>query len=267
LKLRSCGLVVGSTLGVLLVTSSAVAQEDRQDVLATRHHSYESTQMFAAELRISPFTPDIDSDPSLNGCTPFADTFGTGPSVLIGAELDWQALRIPHIGSFGPGIGIGTVSYTASAPFTSSQARQGSCLKSTGALSGEQTSLNIYPMYLVGVLRLDALWREVGVPLVPYAKLGFAAALWQSSNTLGTSNFNGQAGQGYSIGSQLGLGISFNLNVFDQYAAKNFDEAMGVNNTYIYAEWTNETLDGLGLQGHPLRVGGTSWTFGLTWEF
>jgi hypothetical protein len=42
---------------------------------------------------------------------------------------------------------------------------------------------------------------------------------------------------------------------------------MGVNGTYLFAEWTREDYDGLGLQSDPLRVGGTNWTFGLAFEF
>jgi hypothetical protein len=250
----------------LFASSPAQAQENRGEEMTTHHKSYESPQNFAIELRLSPFFPNIDSDPSLHGCTPFADIFGTGSSIEIAGEFDWQALRIPHLGTLGPAIGVGTVSFSTSAP--SSGARVGSCLKSGSGSSGEQTSLNIYPGFLVAVLRADALWKELGVPFVPYAKAGLGAAVWQAQNTLGTSNYNGNSGQGYTLGTQLALGLSFNLNVFDEYAARNFDEAMGVNSTYLFAEWTDANLDGLwGAQANALRVGGTSWTFGLDWEF
>jgi hypothetical protein len=114
---------------------------------------------------------------------------------------------------------------------------------------------------------VDELWRGGGIPLVPYAKLGIGYALWRASNTLGTSNYNGIVGTGHSIGTHLAVGLSFNLNVFDSYAAQNFDDAMGVNGTYIFAEFTREDLTGLGFQKDPLRVGGSNFTFGLTFEF
>ena len=143
----------------------------------------------------------------------------------------------------------------------------GRCLTGAGQSSGETTSLNIYPLYAVAVFRADALWKEMGVPFVPYAKAGLAGALWQATNTLGTSNYQGQKGQGYSLGAELALGIGFNLNVLDPAAARGFDESMGVNSTYLFAEWTDASLNGLGFQSNPLRVGGTMWTFGLAWEF
>jgi hypothetical protein len=95
--------------------------------------------------------------------------------------------------------------------------------------------------------------------------LGYA--LWRASNTLGTSTTGGVSGEGHSIGSHLAIGISLNLNPFDEYAAKTFDDSLGVNNSYLFAEWTREDLSGLGLQHNPLRVGGSSWTFGLAFEF
>jgi len=78
---------------------------------------------------------------------------------------------------------------------------------------------------------------------------------------------NGELGEGESLGTHLALGLAINLNPLDPYAATAFDDAMGVNNTYVFAEWTREDLDGLGLQSDPLRVGGTAWNFGLAFEF
>jgi opacity protein-like surface antigen len=246
---------------------AAFAQDNRVDTLGTLHHkNYESPQHFAIELRLAPaFYPDVDSDPSLGGCTPFMSVFGSGKTALLSAEFDWQALRIPHIGTLGPGLGVGYATFSGNAPLASSAG--GRCLTSTSTASGESTALNIYPFYGVAVFRADGPWKDLGVPFVPYVKAGLGGALWQATNTLGTSTFGGQKGQGYSLGAQLAIGVGFNLNVLDPYAAKNFDESMGVNSTYLFAEWTDASLNGLGFQSNPLRVGGTMWTFGLAWEF
>ena len=253
-------------LACLLLAAPSRAQEDRGEALSAHHKSYESSQNFALEVRLSPYLPTVDSDPSLHGCTPFTDIFGKSTSFMASAEFDWQALRIKHLGTIGPGVGIGTVSFSANAPNTNAST-SGRCITSSGSSSGEQTSLSIYPMYAVAVLRADALWKELTVPFVPYAKLGYGSAFWQASNTLGTSKYAGSVGQGYTVGTMLALGLSFNLNVFDNYAARNFDEGMGVNSTYIFVEWTDLNLNGLWVQSDPLRVGATAWTFGLDWEF
>ena len=247
---------LAATLGA---PAAAQAQEDRIDPLGGREHGKHSPQHFAFELRFSPYKPDIDSDPALNGKTPYQNVFGTAPRFFIGGEFDWQALRIPHLGSLGPGVSIGYTNRSDPAQFTNPP--PGS------PPSGETTSLWIIPMSAMAVLRVDVLWRDVGIPLVPYAKLGLAYALWRASNTLGTSSFDGVSGEGHSWGTHFAAGLSLNLNPFDAYAAQNFDDAMGVNGTYLFAEWTREDYNGLGFQSDPLRVGGTNWTFGLAFEF
>jgi hypothetical protein len=247
---------------ILIATpSSAFAQEDRRDSLGGRHKMYESSQHFAIELRFSPFTPEVDSNPALHGATPFADTLHNFPRLLFQMEFDWQALRIPHLGTLGPGIGIGYTKMSGDAQFTQPHGPTGTLT------SGESTSLEIYPLYAVAVLRADVIERELHAPLVPYAKLGLGYSIWRASNTVGTSNYAGNIGVGGSLGTEFGLGLAFDLNVFDEYAAKNFDEGMGVNHTYAFGEYTRADLDGLGIQSNPMRVGGQSWTFGLAVEF
>ena len=260
--MRSLHVTTGALallLTTLVAAGTARAQEDRVDPLSGHEHGAHSPQHFAFELRLSPYHNDIDSDPGLHGQTPYATAFGTAPRLFIGAEIDWQAMRIPHLGTLGPGASIGYTSASDPAQFS---------MEHDGTFeSGETTSLWILPIAAMAVLRADVLWREVGIPLVPYAKVGVAYALWRASNTLGTSSFEGVEGRGHSYGTHLALGLSLNLNPFDVYAAQNFDDALGVNGTYLFAEWTREDYNGLGFQSDPLRVGGTNWTFGLAFEF
>lgn len=248
-------------LGLLAFPATASAQEDRQAVLYGRHKHYESSQHFAAELRFSPFYPAVDTDPSLDGAQPLHKVFGGSSRILVELEVDWQAIRVPHFGTIGPGIGLGYTTMGANAPFTMPHGADGT------TISGESTSLTIIPMYVVAVARADVLWRELHVPLVPYAKLGLNYSIWRASNSLGTSQYNGVVGDGGSFGTQLGVGVGFNVNVFDEYAARTFDESMGVNGTYVFIEYTRADLDGLGIQQHPMRVGGEMATFGVTVEF
>jgi hypothetical protein len=267
----ACSL--GLAAALVVAAADARAQE-REDVLGGRRRSFESPQHFAAELRFMPYTPDIDSEPNLHpapaapagtascatsSANPYQDVFGTSPRVMAQLEFDWQALRIPHLGTLGPGFAIGYTKMNAQATFTSKH--NGQCT------SDETTSLEIVPTYLVAVFRADVIWRELHVPLVPYAKVGLGYAFWRASNTLGTSHAQGIAGEGASLGSQLAIGVGLNLNVFDQYAAKNFDEAMGVNNTYLFGELMRSDLSGLGIQSSPLRVGESTWVAGLAFEF
>jgi hypothetical protein len=248
-RLPIAGASLLASLG--LAAASAHAQENREDVLYGRHKNYETPQKFAFELRFSPYYPQVDSEPGLQG-TPLHDTFGGSDRLLFEAEFDWQVVRVPHFGTIGPGIGLGDTKPHGATGTT---------------VSGETTSLSVYPIYVVAVARADVLWKEARIPLVPYAKLGLGYAIWRASNSLGTSQYNGVAGDGGSFGTQLGVGLAFNVNVFDEYAAKTFDESVGVNGTYVFAEYTRSDLDGLGIQQHPLRVGAEMATFGVTVEF
>jgi hypothetical protein len=243
----------------LTLPGVAHAQSEREDSLGMRHHEYSSPQHWAAEIRFSPYRPRIDDDPHLGGTNPYATVFGQGQPVMLAAEFDWQAYRIPHIGTIGPGLSIGYWSNSANASFVTPH--------NGSTVSGETTKLEIFPFYAVAVFRADVFWRDFHVPFVPYGKAGLALGIWRASNTLGTSNYNGASGAGGSWGYDLSAGLALNLNWLDEYSAKNFDESMGVNNTYLFAEGTLLDLSGLGIQSNVLRVGARAWTFGLAFEF
>jgi hypothetical protein len=224
-----------------------------------RQHPYRSSQDFCLELRFSPYYPQVDDEPGLKpdpttGQLPFAESFGDKARFYIGLEFDWQVWRIPYIGTIGPGLGVGTVTMSRNATTVS------------GRPSGDEYSLTIYPFYLSGVLRADGLWYERGFPLVPYGKLGLGYGLWRASNTGGTASADGVSAKGATWGTHAALGISFALDAIDTGATRNMDNAIGINNTYIYIEYYWLNLNGIG-QTHALHVGSNSWAAGLAFEF
>lgn len=248
-------LVVQGALGLGVIAGGLSAAREAHAVeLGTpaTEHPYRSAQNFALELRFSPYKPQIDEEPGLAG-RPYYNTFGDNPRLYVGLELDWQTLRIPHLGTIGPGLGVGMVSMSRNVRTAS------------GRESGDETSLDIYPFYAVAVLRADALWRDLGFPLVPYAKAGLAMALWRASNSGGTSDAAGVKGKGDSWGTNIAIGLAFALDAIDQGASRNMDNATGINNTYVYFEQYWLSLNGFG--GSDLRVGTSTWAMGLAFEF
>lgn len=219
-----------------------------------REHPFRSAQNFALELRFSPYSPQVD-DEFGGEKTPFADSFGTGSRLLIGLELDWQTFRIPYVGTIGPGLGVGLVSMSRPAQTVS------------GRPSGDDYGLSIYPFHLVGVLRADAFWREMGFPIVPYGKLGIGYALWRATNADATSQSAGVSGKGSSYGPHVALGAAFALDVLDKGASRNMDNATGINNTYVYFEYYWSMLNSSFAQDTALRVGTATWAMGLAFEF
>jgi hypothetical protein len=214
----------------------------------------ESSQDGIVEARFGPYNPRVDS--SVPNGTPYKDTFGTSTRYMFGLEGDWQLLRIRHLGTFGPGLGWG---YTRSGD----RARLTSNLNKR---SDEQTTLTIMPLYLVGVLRADVLPRELRVPIVPYVKLGLGAALWWASDGGSTAQAGNVKGKGLSYGPQYALGGMFLLDVLDEQTARDADNSLGINNSYVFAEWYGSELDAFGSKKR-LNVGANTWVLGLAIEF
>ncbi|MCB9589243.1 MAG: hypothetical protein H6718_27765 [Polyangiaceae bacterium] len=252
LKLSPIALAASTLAWAAPATAQGVdelgAYGGREDV------HFESPQYGAVEVRFGRYVPNVDDE--FNGAaTPYADTFGDDSRYLIGLEFDWQLLRIPHFGSLGPGIGWGYTKSTAKAPLTS-----------TGERSEQETSLTIMPMYLVGVLRVDVLAKDLDIPLVPYGKAGLGYALWWSrSGDESARDDNGTIGRDTSYGWQFALGGMLLLDSLDERSAIEMDENSGVNNSYFFLEWYVSNLDGFG--GGKMNVGDNTWMLGLALEF
>ncbi|MET0790486.1 MAG: MXAN_2562 family outer membrane beta-barrel protein [Polyangiaceae bacterium] len=242
-------------LGFLALTRGAAAQGvDEFGSYGTKAANRgDSPQYGILEARFGPYTPRVDN--SVPG-TPYKDTFGTKKRYMFGLEADWQVLRIPHVGTLGPGLGWGYTRATGRARLTAQP----------DTLSDEDTALSIMPFYLVAVLRADVLPRELNVPLVPYAKLGMGYALWWASDGGTTSNQNGVAGKGISYGPQYALGCMFLLDALDQQTARDADNSLGINNSYIFGEWYGSELDAFGSKAR-MNVGTNTWVLGLAIEF
>lgn len=247
----------GAGLAALLVSSAALAQgvDEFGPYGGLRDRDLQSPQNAAVEVRFGPYVPNADD--GVNG-TPFRDTFGNEDGeiddrYLLGIEVDWQALRLGPIASFGPGFGIGYTRLSARAPFQDGSGR-----------SPQRTSLSILPMYLVGVLRVDVMPKKIGVPLVPYAKLGLGYALWWSEDGDDVAEIDDVRAEGRSFGPQGALGLMFLLDPLEPSAAASFDANLGVNNSYLFAEWYVSKLDGFG--GDHLQVGTNTWMVGIALE-
>jgi hypothetical protein len=243
-------------LTLLLASATARAQgTDEFGAYGGKEKHYEgSPQNAAFELRFGPYRPDVDDE--FGGSGPFDQTFGGDTRILIGLEVDWQALRIPFFGTFGPGFGWGYTKFTADALLGDG----------SGERAAQTTSFEMMPMYVVGVLRADVIARETVVPLVPYAKLGLGYALWWTGDGDGTAESDdGTKGRGSSYGYQYALGLMLLLDWLEPHGASQMDAATGVNNSYLFVEWYVSQLDGFG-SGDQMQVGTNTWMLGLAFE-
>jgi hypothetical protein len=260
-------LAIAAASAPLFIAASAKAQsaglgstdwrrESRSEVLASTGGS---PQYFAAELRFGPYSPNVDSE--FNGkAKPYEDTFGTGVRFYFGLEFDFLPLRIPYVGVVGAGFGWG---YTKA----SGKAKYDSGIKK-GQASDEDTSLAIMPMYGAIVLRADHLMRRTGIPLVPYAKFGIGFAPWKATDASGTSQYTDPETQqvidaaATTLGFHLALGGMLSLNFIDPRSAARLDESTGVNHIYLFGEWMDAMLNGIG-SGPAMRVGTSTFIGGI----
>ena len=238
---------------------------------------HESTQNFLVELRGGPWYPDTDAE--FNGrATPFRDMFGTTDRLMLGAEFDWQFLRVNPVGSLGVGVGVGYTSASAVAPLTQSPMPAAGSWERPA--DGQQTSLEVIPGYVVAVVRIDVLARRTVIPLVPYVKYGVGYAYWWITNgdalarrsvalsqgASATDSDLGQAATGGTLGMHLAAGLMLRLDVFEPAVQRAWDQQMGVNHSYIFAEYVRSDLSGLGSRPQ-LRLGTETWNVGLAMEF
>lgn len=242
-------------LAVLAPLCVTPVQAQTADVGGYGHRTQtESPQDVAVELRVGRYVPLIDEE--FGGDGPYERMFGTKNRYSIGVEVDWQALRIPYVGTLGPGFGL---------QYTKLSGR-GFQTDAPSVRAEEETSLTLFPMYAVGVLRVDVLSRTTPVPLVPYGKLGLGAALWSVGDGDGTARADDNSvGRGTSYGLQMALGGMLLLDVFEPDAAVELDATMGVNSSYVFLEWYVSDLDGFG-SGDQMQVGTNTWVLGLALE-
>ncbi|EYF03119.1 MXAN_2562 family outer membrane beta-barrel protein [Chondromyces apiculatus] len=250
LRLAASGLLVGAAL---LLTGTASAQKSRFGGEWRRSNRVESDDAFfsysrfAFEARFGLYSPHID-DEFEGAATPYADVFNTNPQFYVGLEIDWLPFRIPYLGVLGPTVGWGYTWASAVAQIAGG-----------GGPSSQDTSLWIMPMHASAVLRVDALMREVDIPIVPYAKFGFGWGLWSASSGDSSASFDGVVGRGTSLGTHLALGGMFSLNWLDSGGSHALEDATGLRAIYLFGEWMRTDLGG----GSQMNIGTSTGVFGL----
>jgi len=259
----SLRLATGTALLATALSSGAFAQGS--DSLgayggASNPNRFRTGQEFLLELRVQQYIPSVDEQfdlpPGVEG--PYEYNFYRGRRYAVGFEFDWQVFRIPYVGTLSPAFGFLYTKSTAKARFADDP---------EGPRSDEDNSLTILPMYLAAVVRADVFWNEFGIPLAPYAKFGLGWAMWWANTGGETDVVDGVKGRGTSLGYQWALGAALLLDFFDEEAAGEMDNTIGVNHSYIFAEWYVSKLEGLGVFSKQMYVGTNSWAAGLAFEF
>lgn len=233
-----------TVLCVLLCSASASAQTGGYQP---------SPKRWMFELKFGPYKPAVDSEPGLTG-KPYQDIFGCmegqscgkswpGYQVMSQIEVDlelWQghgALGLAATWGFFRIEGKALVLSDPGLPYdpdTNPYVR-----------SGDKTSLNIMPFILQAVYRWDYAFRRWSVPLIPYFKGGVVWDLWwieKADRHLARFGQDGGKAWGGTFGYQINVGLSFALDILEPSAAKKMDMELGINHTYLFAEFVHSQV-------------------------
>jgi len=169
-----------------------------------------------------------------------------GPILLL--EFDFYLYRIPFIGPIGLGIAGGWSSYKGATCETAS-------LPETCVPSTQTAKLNLFPLNVMAVLRIDALARKTPVPFVFTGKVGFNSVF-----------FNEDAGRGKSTGRTHGFGwaaqFAIELNFVNERRANALDEDWGINSSFFFFELAGSDTNSKAKMGDNLYfTGGLGLTF------
>ncbi|MDY7225356.1 MXAN_2562 family outer membrane beta-barrel protein [Hyalangium rubrum] len=210
----------------------------------------QSPRTGAVELKLGGYKPRIDTEEGLTG-RPYADTFGDESMLLFEVEL--QRYFYQGIGSAGLGFSAGYAEKYADT------------LTESGEVALEKTALKVVPLRLNALYKFDYPAFRWHVPIVPYGKLGLVYTPWWINKGDETQQVDGRTGKGGRWGYGLTLGASFLLDVLEPRLARDFDSDLGVNHSYVFAEWTYAEVNNFGSSG--LVLSSRHWMFGLALDY
>ena len=215
-----------------------------------------SEKNFSFELKFGPYKPSIDDEKSLIA-KPFEKIFGNETSAMTQIEFDVAILKKFGVLAIGGNIGF----YQA----------LGKGLKSSDMTpSADTTVFNVMPLVASLIYRLDYFSEKYPIPFVPYAKFGIAHYLFWITDGKGDYSDHSQGstsaqGHGGVYGYQYSVGLQFLLDILDEKTAANFDMEYGINNSYIFIEYTSANIDDFGDPG--MNLSDDTYHGGLLLEF
>jgi hypothetical protein len=240
---------------ILTTLSLALLTQMPGQVNAPGTIANESPRTFALELKMGPYTPLIDSAvfPNLgpNDQRPYARVFGGTPMLMgeIGLEyLVWQGF-----GSIGVGAQVAYAEKFGKAVDAE-----------TGAKAEQSTGLRLLPIRPTVSYRFDVLALRYNIPLVPYVKGSFVTMPWWVVNGGKLEYADGLPGQGVAFGGAGTIGLSFMMDILDSRLARDFDSSVGVNHTYLFAEFNFQEMGRSSTV--PLLLSSRHWLFGLAFD-
>jgi len=206
---------------------------------------------FIVELKFGPYKPNVDDEPGLTS-KPYQTVFGSDDDVMSTLEIGAAVYR----GMLGWGGITGSIGYF--------NATANTFVAGTTMRSSDETEFTIIPLTLNGMWRFDQL-GAMGIPLVPYGKLGLAYDLWYSDGGNGeTSETTDGTASGGKLGWQGAIGLGFVLDSLDRDMARSLAAESGIQHLYLFAEYLHASVSGF--EDAAIHLGDTTWMAGVAFE-
>jgi hypothetical protein len=214
----------------------------------------ESPRNMMLEVKVGPYLPLVDRGfANVEGA--YSRIFHNKPMVLGEAAFEYQFFQ--QLGSLAGGLSVGYASVSGSAIDTDTQ-----------QTVAQTTALTAIPVKGYVAYRFDWLSQKKNLPVVPYLKAGVVALHWAATNGSGVEVHEGQRGSGLKWGAVGVVGLSLQLDFLDPRLARDFDTGMGVNHSYLFAEYALQEVNNFGTKGSKdLDFSSRHWMFGLALEF
>lgn len=210
----------------------------------------QSPRSGGVEFRLGGYKPKIGSEEGLSE-DPFTKVFGGANLLLFEAEL--QRFFYQGIGTAGVSLSVGYAEKYAAA------------LLPSGEASAERTGFHVLPIHVRGIYRFDYPAFRWRIPLVPYLKPGLIYMPWWITKGGEIEVLADRKGKGGKFGFEGTLGVSFLLDVLEPRLARDFDSDLGINHSYLFAEYTYAKVNNFGGEGFDLSD--SYWMFGLALDY
>jgi hypothetical protein len=217
----------------------------------------ESARSGMVELKFGPYRPGIDNE--FYGEGPYDRIFGSSSMLMSKVEFDYELWQKFGTVAIGGTIGFG-------------QQSGNGFVKTTGARSTDTTVFHVIPLSLDAIYRFDWLQQKYHVPLVPNAKVGFDYYVYWITNASGqvvrTEDAAGNiaVGRGGVFGGHVSFGLQFQLDWLAPEMAHTFDTDIGVNHTYLFAEYVMSWINDFKAK-HTLDLSSDTFMAGIAFEF
>ena len=215
----------------------------------------ESPRWGAVRLKLGSYNPrsSIDGETNLTS-QPYLETFGARGMLLF--EIAYEQYLWQGLGALGAGLSAGYAEKYAAATVAADPTQT----------TTERTALQVFPLRLQAVYNFDYPALHWSIPLIPYVRGGVAYVPWRITKGGTIEVIGDRRGAGGKWGVSGEAGLAFLLDVLEPRFAADFDQDLGVNHTYVFAEYDVLRTDLL-FGGGGLNLSSHQWMFGLNLEF